>query len=120
MADFEKLYAKAIEDKILPGYALLAGDKNGNVLYSGAKGVQSLAEGSTRSFQVDTICAIASMTKLMTAVAALQCVEADLITLDENVAKYLPEIGKYGIITGFDDEKNEAILVANSTPITLR
>ena len=29
MADFEKAYDKAIEDKILPGYAILAGDKNG-------------------------------------------------------------------------------------------
>lgn len=29
MTDFEKAYEKAIEDKVLPGYALLAGDKNG-------------------------------------------------------------------------------------------
>jgi len=29
MADFKKAYEKAIEDKILPGYALLAGDRNG-------------------------------------------------------------------------------------------
>jgi len=29
MADFEKVYEKAIEDKILPGYALLAGNKDG-------------------------------------------------------------------------------------------
>lgn len=27
--DFEKVYEKALEDKTLPGYALLAGDKNG-------------------------------------------------------------------------------------------
>jgi CubicO group peptidase (beta-lactamase class C family) len=73
----------------------------GKVLYSGAQGVQSLAEGSTRPFQLDTICAIASMTKLKTSVAALQCVEAGLIALDDDVAKYLPTIGKYGIITGF-------------------
>jgi len=29
MTDFEKAYEKAIADKILPGYALLAGDKDG-------------------------------------------------------------------------------------------
>jgi hypothetical protein len=29
MANFEKLYAKALEDGTLPGYALLAGDKYG-------------------------------------------------------------------------------------------
>ena len=60
------------------------------------------------------------MTKLMTSVAAMQCVEAGLITLDEDVAKYLSTIGKYGIMTGFDDERNEAIMIPNKTPITLR
>lgn len=29
MTEFEKAYDKAIEDKVLPGYALLAGDKDG-------------------------------------------------------------------------------------------
>jgi CubicO group peptidase (beta-lactamase class C family) len=98
----------------------LCSHETGNILYSGARGVQSLSEGSTRPFQLDTICAIASMTKLMTSVAAMQCVEAGFIELDEDVAKYLPSIGKYGIMTGFDDERNEAITVPNSTPITLR
>jgi CubicO group peptidase (beta-lactamase class C family) len=138
MADFESLYAKAVEDGTLPGYALLAGDKAGklistvtvtekeahmaagNTLYSDAKGVTSLREGSKLPFQMDTICSLASMTKLMTAVAAMQCVQAGLTTLDGDVSKHLPSIGKYGILTGFDDEKNEAITVANKTPITLR
>jgi CubicO group peptidase (beta-lactamase class C family) len=60
------------------------------------------------------------MTKLMTAVAALKCVEEGLVTLDEDVAKYLPTIGKFGIMTSFDDEKNEAVTVPNNAPITLR
>jgi hypothetical protein len=29
MTGFDELYAKAVEDVTLPGYALLAGDKNG-------------------------------------------------------------------------------------------
>ena len=60
------------------------------------------------------------MTKLMTSIAALKCVEEGLITLDEDVVKYLPSIGKYGIMTSFYDEKNEAVTVPNTTPITLR
>jgi hypothetical protein len=32
MADFEERYAKALKDGILPGYALIAGDRHG--LYS--------------------------------------------------------------------------------------
>jgi CubicO group peptidase (beta-lactamase class C family) len=92
----------------------------GNILYSDAKGVASLKQGSTRPFQLDTICAMASMTKIMTATAALQCVEAGLVTLDEDVSKFLPDIGKYGVLVGFDDEKNEAKTVPATTPITLR
>jgi CubicO group peptidase (beta-lactamase class C family) len=138
MADFEKLYTQAIDDGILPGYALLAGDKHGkqiqgrtrikheaqtlagNILYSDAKGTASLKEGSRLPFQTDTICSLASMTKLMTAVAALQCVQAGLTALDDDVSKHLPSIGKYGIMAGFDDEKNEANTSPNTTPITLR
>ncbi|KAI4912768.1 hypothetical protein J4E90_006174 [Alternaria incomplexa] len=79
MTDFEKAYEKAIADKILPGYALLAGNKD-----------------------------------------ALRCVEEGRITLDEDVARYLPSIGKYGIMTSFDERTNEAVTVPNTTPITLR
>ena len=60
------------------------------------------------------------MTKLMTAIAALQCVEAGLLDLDKSVSDILPTIGKYGIIKSYDDEKNEAVTMPNTTPITLR
>lgn len=35
MAKFEELYAKAVEDVTLPGYALLAGDKDGKSIQVG-------------------------------------------------------------------------------------
>lgn len=60
------------------------------------------------------------MTKLMTSVAVLQCVEDGTVSLDEDVKRWLPDIGKYGILTAFDDEKNSATLSPNTTPITMR
>lgn len=63
---------------------------------------------------------MASTTKLMTSVAVLQCVEQGKLDLDRDVRPILPEMGKYGVITGFDGEKNEATFEADSTPITLR
>lgn len=60
------------------------------------------------------------MTKLMTSVAVLQCVEQGKLDLDKDARPLLPEMGKYGVITGFDDEKNEATFEADSTPISLR
>jgi hypothetical protein len=60
------------------------------------------------------------MTKLLTAVACLQAVEAGIVDLDKPVSDILPEVGKYGILTGFDDEKNEGIYEQHKTPVTLR
>jgi CubicO group peptidase (beta-lactamase class C family) len=56
----------------------------------------------------------------MTAIAALQCVERGLLELDTDIAKILPEAGSHGIITGFDEVKNEAVLVPKRKGITLR
>ncbi|KAF4621519.1 hypothetical protein G7Y89_g14555 [Cudoniella acicularis] len=70
--------------------------------------------------QLDTVLALASCTKLMTAIAVLQCVERGQLDLDVDVALILPEVGKYGIITGFDDSKNEAILIPKVNHVTLR
>ena len=60
------------------------------------------------------------MTKLMTSVAVLQCVEDGKLDLDSDVKPLLPDIGKYGIITGFDEEANSAVLLDSSITITLR
>jgi CubicO group peptidase (beta-lactamase class C family) len=70
--------------------------------------------------QLDSVLAIASCTKLMTEIAVLQCVERGQLDLDADVAPILPEAGKHGVITGFDDDKNEALLVPKDGPITLR
>lgn len=92
----------------------------GDTLYQKSFGKVSLKEGRDEAFTSSTICAIASMTKLMTAVAAMQCVEQGKLDLDKDVRPLLPEIGRYGIMTGFDDDKNLAIFEDDSTPITLR
>jgi CubicO group peptidase (beta-lactamase class C family) len=93
---------------------------SGDTLYNKSFGKASLKEGLDDAFTPSTVCAMASMTKLMTAVAALQCVEQGTLDLDKDARPLLPEMGKHGIITGFDDDKNEACFEADSTPITLR
>lgn len=60
------------------------------------------------------------MTKLLTSVACLQAVEAGIVDLDKPVSEILPEVGKYGIMKGFDEERNEGIFEPHKTPITLR
>ena len=70
--------------------------------------------------ELNTVLSLASCTKLMTAISALQCVERGLLVLDEDVSQLLPEIGKYGIITGFDDATAQPIVSQKKNQITLR
>lgn len=92
----------------------------GNILYSKAAGFTSLDKETAQPFTLDTICWIASMTKLLTSVACLQAVEAGLLTLDTPVETILPEIAEHGLIAGFDDAKNQGIYEQPTTKITLR
>jgi methyl acetate hydrolase len=57
---------------------------------------------------------IASMTKLITSIAALQLVENGSVSLDEDLSLILPEMSAIPILT--DDKK----LVQGSEPVTLR
>ncbi|KAI3391822.1 hypothetical protein diail_6768 [Diaporthe ilicicola] len=115
-----KTYQEAVASKLLPGITAISGRKNGEILYDKSFGVATLKEGRDENFTSSTICALASMTKLMTSVAVLQCVEQGKLDLDKDARPLLPEMGKYGIITGFDDEKNLANFEADTTPISLR
>ncbi|KAL1865046.1 hypothetical protein Daus18300_007393 [Diaporthe australafricana] len=116
----DEAYEKAVASGLLPGVCVIAGDKNGNTIYSKSLGKASLKDDRADDFTPSTICAMASVTKLMTSVAALQAVESGKVQLDQDIRPLLPGIGKYGVITGFDDEKNSAILKPDDTPITLR
>ncbi|KAK7952980.1 hypothetical protein PG988_013674 [Apiospora saccharicola] len=117
--NIDKIYEDALESGLLPGFAVMANDKNGNIIYSKAMGVASQKPGRDLPFTTSTVCALASMSKLMTSVAVLQCVEDGKLSLDSDVRPQLPSMGKHGIITGFDDAKNAAILEEDKTPITL-
>ena len=66
----------------------------------------------------DSIFAIASMTKAITATAAMQLVEQGKINLHEPVSKYLPELGKLDVLTGFDSA-GKPILRPATKPVTL-
>ncbi|KAI1091244.1 beta-lactamase/transpeptidase-like protein [Rostrohypoxylon terebratum] len=118
--EIDNIYEDAVASGLLPGVSLIAGDKDGNILYSKSFGKASLKEGDDRPFTESTIASIASMSKLMTSIAVLQCVEDGVLDLDRDVKPLLPEIGKYGLIVGFDDVKNSAIFAHNPSPITLR
>ena len=66
--------------------------------------------------QSDSIFAIASMTKLVTTIAALQLDEKRQLNLDETLDVYLPEIKEIQIMGGFDEKDNPLYATATRAP----
>ena len=94
--------------------AMVAGPDR--VLYMGAFGHR---ESDGPPLQLDSIFRIASMTKAVTTVAALQLVEQGKVSLDEPVARHLPQFKNVQLLAGFDAQ-GEPILGPAVTPPTLR
>jgi CubicO group peptidase (beta-lactamase class C family) len=68
---------------------------------------------------LDTPFWLASMTKAVTSVAAMQLVEQGRLALDEPIRDLLPELADPKVLTGFDD-RGAAITRPAIRPITLR
>ena len=77
-------------------------------------------ENAAKPIEPSTILAMASCTKLMTAISVLQCVERGLFDLDEDVARILPELKNVEIISDSAGDNDSPILRPKKTPITLR
>ena len=78
--------------------AMAATDKG--VLYEGAAGLRALDQ--TAAMTTDTVFRIASMTKAITSVAAMQMVEQGKLKLDEPVPGIDPTLASPQVLEGFD------------------
>ena len=89
----------------------------GSFTYKHAVGYNNI--GSPEPITEDALFLLASQTKLLTSIAALQIVEKGLFGLDDDVASQLPELAEQPIIKGFDDN-DKPILEKRKNPITFR
>ena len=87
-------------------------------LYAGAFGKRDASSGT--DVTAASIFRIASMTKAITTVSALQLVEQGRLKLDDPVARYLPALEKLQVFQGFDAADGKPILRAPSRPVLLR
>ena len=115
-ASIDKLLQDGVQAGAVPGVVARATDRDG-VIYEGAFGERTL--GSGQAMTLDTVGWIASMTKALTSVAAVQCVERGQLDLDTPAAKVVPEIGHAQVLTGFDAD-GQPTTRAPKRPITLR
>ncbi|MGL4543355.1 MAG: serine hydrolase domain-containing protein [Polymorphobacter sp.] len=99
-----------------PGF-VAAANHDGKSLYSGAFG--KFAADAPAAMTEDAIFFLASMTKAVTAVAAMQLVEAGKLDLDAPIGGLLPELGRAQVFDGFAPD-GSVRLRAPARPITLR
>jgi hypothetical protein len=92
-----------------------ANDKG--VIYEGAFGTRDLPQGPAMT--LDTTFRIASMTKAVTSVAAMQLVEQGRLQLDQRVGNILPELSAPQVLEGFNDAGAPRLRPVRR-PITLR
>jgi CubicO group peptidase (beta-lactamase class C family) len=85
----------------VPGVVALAAGKDG-VLYEGSAGAREA--GADDPITPDTMMRIASMTKMVTTVAALQLVERGDLDLDAPVDTYRPDFAELQVLEGFDGD----------------
>jgi CubicO group peptidase (beta-lactamase class C family) len=100
-------------NKVSGGVAMVW--KDGSIIHQKAYGWRDPEH--TATMQMDAIFRIASQTKLIVTVAALQLVSKNKISLDQSIAKWLPEFSNQ-YVAQLVDGKIE--LVERKNPVTLR
>jgi CubicO group peptidase (beta-lactamase class C family) len=88
----DQLLQACVDRGDVPGITAAAANTEG-VTYTGGAG----------TLNPDSVVWIASMTKTVTSLAALQQVQAGTLNLDAPLADVLPELAELTVLTGFDD-----------------
>lgn len=86
-------------------------------IYTGAFGKRDSSSGM--DVNLESLFMIASMTKPVTSVAAMQLVEQGKLKLEVPASTYLPELGNLQVLHGFD-AAGKPILKPAMKPVTLR
>ena len=116
LKSIDAAFGQAVESKAMPGIVAMAATDE-RVVYEGAFGKREL--GKDAAMTLDTVVWIASMTKAITATAAMQLVEQGKLALDRPASETVPELGSAKVLDGFDAAGQPRLRPA-TRPITLR
>jgi methyl acetate hydrolase len=106
----------AVERGDVPGVIGAVTDRD-ETIYRGAFGERRLGSGVPMTF--DTVTYLASMTKPITATAAMQLVEQGKLELDTPISRWVPRAAELQVLDGWDD-KGEPVLRPPRREVTLR
>src|SRR3954468_7255422 len=90
----DELLEQGVAGGVAPGFAAVVGNRDGVV-----------TEAAAGEAGPDTVFRIASMTKAMTSVAALQLIERGELTLEQPVADVIASFGDLEVLEGFDGDQ---------------
>lgn len=107
------------DKRITHGILAQAIDRNGTDLLKHASGTSNIAPSSP-PITFDNTLLIASCTKLLTSICALQCVERGLIALDDPLDRHLPELAAQPLIALTPTNPPSIHPRPRTSPLTLR
>ena len=110
------LLGEVAKSRAIPGIVALAADARG-VIYEGAFG--RTGPDVEEPMRLDSVFRIASMTKAVTAAAAMKLVEEGELGLDQPMGEIAPVLREAVVLSGFDANGKPQIRPARG-PITLR
>jgi CubicO group peptidase (beta-lactamase class C family) len=102
MQSLDPLFTSAVSSGRIPGAVLAASSPDGRFNYLKAFG-RTFYEADSPALVTDATFWLAPVTKLFTAVAASQCVDKGLVSLDEDISCVLPELKTPVILKGWDE-----------------
>lgn len=117
--NIETSYQAAIEAGKINGAVICATDTEGHFVYNQALGERTLLSGEKIPQQLDDVLYLASASKLVTAIAALKCVDDGLLTLTGDLSTVAPELASKQVLTGFSEDGETPLLEPATGPITL-
>jgi CubicO group peptidase (beta-lactamase class C family) len=116
VALIDSVLAASVSGEKIAGVVAAAADKDGPI-YEAAFGRRNVS--LPHRMTVDSVFRIASMTKAITAAAAMQLTEQGKLSLDQPAKEILPFLADTKVLLGFDT-KDIPIVRAPRTQITLR
>ncbi|QWG18347.1 beta-lactamase family protein [Bradyrhizobium sediminis] len=115
-AQIDHILRRASDAREIPGVVAMAANSK-EVIYQGAFGQRDLSRDIAMS--LDSVFWIASMTKAITAAAAMQLVEQGKLSLDAPIGKVLPDLASPQVLEGFGADGMPRLRAAKN-PISLR
>ena len=98
-SQIDQVLRQKSDSREIPGVVAIAANGR-EVIYQGAFGKRDLSRDDAMT--ADSVFWIASMTKAITAAAAMQLVEQGKLSLDAPIGNVLPDLASPQVLEGFD------------------